>query len=243
MLTFFRKIRKGLLEGGRASKYLLYAIGEILLVVIGILIALQINNWNEWRKDRIREKVVLQEIAKTLEANCELLNRYNTTIRRSAASNQVINSLIENNLPYSDTLDSHFHRARQWYSNRFVSMAGYEEFKNAGFDIVLSRTLKDEIINLFESTYPQTQETIDIFQDGYWHRMNEFSRNNFYGIYNRGAMKPVDFDRLVGDQYYVSTLKEYYSVRLLLLEVQQTSFDESQRVLQLIKDELGESED
>ena len=55
MLTFFRKIRKAPLESGAASKYLLYAIGEIALVVIGILIALQINNWNEWRKDRNEE--------------------------------------------------------------------------------------------------------------------------------------------------------------------------------------------
>ena len=47
MLTFLRKIRKSLIESGIARKYLLYAIGEIALVVIGILIALQINNWNE----------------------------------------------------------------------------------------------------------------------------------------------------------------------------------------------------
>ena len=47
MLTLFRRIRKALLEDGRISKYLLYATGEIALVVIGILIALQINNWNE----------------------------------------------------------------------------------------------------------------------------------------------------------------------------------------------------
>ena len=57
MLKFFRKIRKKLIEhpskgrtGDNVRKYLLYAIGEILPVVIGILIALQINNWNELRK-------------------------------------------------------------------------------------------------------------------------------------------------------------------------------------------------
>jgi len=54
MLTFFRRIRKGLLDGGRTSKYVLYAVGEIALVVIGILIALSINNWNEARKDHQR---------------------------------------------------------------------------------------------------------------------------------------------------------------------------------------------
>ncbi len=59
MLTFLRKIRKSLIESGSTRKYFLYAIGEITLVVIGILIALQINNWNESRKnhERIRENV------------------------------------------------------------------------------------------------------------------------------------------------------------------------------------------
>ncbi len=50
MIKFFRKIRQRLLKENKISKYLLYAIGEIILVVIGILIALSINNWNESRK-------------------------------------------------------------------------------------------------------------------------------------------------------------------------------------------------
>lgn len=52
MIKFFRKIRQKLLSENKFSKYLLYAIGEIILVVIGILIALSINNWNENRKQK-----------------------------------------------------------------------------------------------------------------------------------------------------------------------------------------------
>lgn len=51
MIKFFRKIRQNLLSEGKTGKYLKYAIGEIILVVIGILIALQINNWNENRNN------------------------------------------------------------------------------------------------------------------------------------------------------------------------------------------------
>jgi len=51
MIKFFRSIRKNLLKEGKTSKYLKYAIGEIVLVVIGILIALSINNWNEHRRE------------------------------------------------------------------------------------------------------------------------------------------------------------------------------------------------
>ncbi len=55
MIKFFRRIRQRLLSENKFSKYLLYAIGEIVLVVIGILIALQINNWNEQRKANLLE--------------------------------------------------------------------------------------------------------------------------------------------------------------------------------------------
>ena len=62
MIKFFRKIRQQLLVENKFSKYLLYAIGEIILVVIGILIALQINNWNEVRKTENMGKVYIGEI-------------------------------------------------------------------------------------------------------------------------------------------------------------------------------------
>ena len=62
MLTFYRRIRQGLLGTGATRKYLLYAIGEILLVVIGILIALQINNWNLNRIASKKESLLLAEL-------------------------------------------------------------------------------------------------------------------------------------------------------------------------------------
>ena len=59
MIKFFRNIRKNLLTEGKTTKYFKYAVGEIILVVIGILIALQINNWNENKryKKEIRTKI------------------------------------------------------------------------------------------------------------------------------------------------------------------------------------------
>ncbi len=61
-MKFFRKIRFRLFFNAKANNYLLYALGEIILVVAGILIALQVNNWNEYRKDRIKEKAILKEL-------------------------------------------------------------------------------------------------------------------------------------------------------------------------------------
>jgi len=69
MIKFFRKIRQQLLVKGAVKKYLLYAIGEILLVVIGILIALQINNWNEARKNRKEEQKILIGLQQEFKLN------------------------------------------------------------------------------------------------------------------------------------------------------------------------------
>ncbi|MEO0573252.1 MAG: DUF6090 family protein [Bacteroidota bacterium] len=73
MIQFFRKIRQKLLQENRFSKYLLYAIGEIVLVVIGILIALQINTWNEQRKLKQEQKVILKALNTDFKSNKTLI--------------------------------------------------------------------------------------------------------------------------------------------------------------------------
>ena len=71
MLKFFRKIRQNLLMENKTGKYFKYAIGEIVLVVIGILIALQINNWNEERKANISENKALLALKNEFDKNIE----------------------------------------------------------------------------------------------------------------------------------------------------------------------------
>ena len=67
MAKFFRKIRLNLLSEGKTGKYLKYAVGEIILVVIGILIALQINNWNIAQQTHAKEQAYLMEIKSNLQ--------------------------------------------------------------------------------------------------------------------------------------------------------------------------------
>jgi len=74
MIKFFRNIRKALLMENKTSKYLKYAIGEIVLVVIGILIALQINNWNNDRQEHNRKEIIMSELRKDFEYNKEQLD-------------------------------------------------------------------------------------------------------------------------------------------------------------------------
>ncbi|MCK0110376.1 DUF6090 family protein [Flavobacteriaceae bacterium S0825] len=74
MIKFFRKIRYNLMETGKTGKYFKYAIGEIILVMIGILLALQVNNWNENKKTKHTEVFVLKEVLNNLNEDATILN-------------------------------------------------------------------------------------------------------------------------------------------------------------------------
>jgi len=74
MIKFFRKIRQKMLTENKFTKYFLYAIGEIVLVVIGILIALSINNWNEKQKDIAQEQLILMQLQREYRSNLNQLD-------------------------------------------------------------------------------------------------------------------------------------------------------------------------
>ena len=101
MIKFFRKIRQNLLSENKFSKYLIYAIGEIILVVIGILIALQINNNNNYKEQRKTEQEYLNSLQTEFESNLKKLNA-------SINENEVRIHALENLLTLFDTyvLDS-----------------------------------------------------------------------------------------------------------------------------------------
>ncbi|MGK0413275.1 MAG: hypothetical protein ACJA1B_001478 [Polaribacter sp.] len=95
MIKFFRNIRKNLLNDGNTTKYFKYAIGEIVLVVIGILIALSINNWNENRKTNNTIKSVYAVVKSDLLADIETIDKVFVAAQfRDSIIKQVINSKI-----------------------------------------------------------------------------------------------------------------------------------------------------
>lgn len=91
MIKFFRRIRQTLLDEGKTTKYFKYAIGEIILVVIGILIALQINNWNQQRKAFHKEEILLAELHKEFTKN---KMQFNIIIEKHQEAMDACNYLI-----------------------------------------------------------------------------------------------------------------------------------------------------
>ncbi len=95
MIKFFRKIRQKLLSENKAVEYLKYALGEIILVVIGILIALQINTWNNKRIANIEMKSYLQSIKEDLITDTTEFNIYINFYKRILANKKKLLSLTQ----------------------------------------------------------------------------------------------------------------------------------------------------
>ena len=147
MIKFFRKIRQRLLEENRMSKYLIYAIGEIVLVVIGILIALQINNWNEGNKQNKQELKQLKALKLEFEKNLISFD----SIMLHHTSNQRATVLLMNakDKNYSiETLDSLF--LGTIYNYNFDPSTGiYNSIINSGqIDLISSEPLKYKIAEI-----------------------------------------------------------------------------------------------
>lgn len=95
MFRFFRLLRKKLIEDGHLNKYFWYAIGEVFLVVIGILIALQINNWNIERQTRNEEKTYLINLKNDLKINLRLLDQILEYNERNIISTANVSDMAE----------------------------------------------------------------------------------------------------------------------------------------------------
>lgn len=95
MFKFFRNIRQSLLMKDKITKYYKYAFGEIVLVVIGILIALSINNWNEARKNRIEQLILINNIIEDLRLDSIHINK---SLREVGNQKRLVDDLISKSL-------------------------------------------------------------------------------------------------------------------------------------------------
>lgn len=152
MFRFLRQLRFRLLQQNATSKYLKYAIGEILLVVIGILIALQINNWNADNISKEKEKVYLANIKRDLQQQLNIIDEqmvYETKITTIATP--IIEQYKRSN---RFTVDSLFTASIGVLSGRktFVQHTPtYTELISSGnIDIIRDNVLKDHIIKYYQ---------------------------------------------------------------------------------------------
>lgn len=170
MFKFFRKFRQKLIVENRFSKYLLYAIGEIILVVIGILIALSINNWNQRRLDKQKSQEFLQRISNDLQGIVEV-TRFDINkakeITEYISKSVVIMRKGELSVSGKDTLDYTFNTFFQ-YAQITDELDSFEELKSTGqLGLIYNKELREDInvylreLKKISEIYDQASSTVN----------------------------------------------------------------------------------
>jgi uncharacterized protein with PQ loop repeat len=149
MIKLFRKIRQNMIKENKASKYLLYAIGEIILVVIGILIALQRNNWNIERLNKIEEQSYLKAIKTDLTKDALRLKQLVSNIDIQLITLEKIkkgltsdSTTINQNVAFTNSLLTTF--------SFLPEKATVEDLKSSGkLNLLANKIVKDTLLSYY----------------------------------------------------------------------------------------------
>ncbi|MCF7559432.1 DUF6090 family protein [Sabulilitoribacter multivorans] len=253
MIKFFRKIRQRLLTENKFSKYLIYAIGEIILVVIGILIALQINNLNEAKKTRAKEVAYLTNIKSDLEVtNAEIDQYVASRAKRAMAASSVVEHY--NGKPVTDWNEFNKHTIDVYTWQRFYQIDNtFQELMNSGnFAIISNDSIKSKLltvdklykklkysedhfrydaeITLYEPSYEMTD--IHSLSNNYFYQ-NSDGKNGFLG-----NLSEDDFREMLKDQKqkngFVFAAMYFKGMNTMLLNIK----EKNKNIISLIDSEL-----
>lgn len=230
MIKFFRKIRYSLMNQNKTTKYFKYAIGEIILVVIGILIALQINNWNEARKlnleetkaleniqrDFIKNKIllvnVMTETQSVLDAGLEILNH--TGQKKKPTDENIFNTWL-NHIFNSDP-----YYPQNGFLDDLLSSGKLGIFNNVELRNLLSSWKpKVDVLHIKFNNHDQNEDLLNeyMLKNGSWLNADQVTKENrniklpFSGfeINNLKLLENLHFENLVENT--VISADNYYS--------------------------------
>jgi uncharacterized membrane protein YgaE (UPF0421/DUF939 family) len=220
------------METGKTSKYFKYAIGEIILVVIGILIALQINNWNELRKDRKEEVKLLKQLQTDLTANEDEVNGLikRIEINKFAMDSLLVKLKSEEYDPIVPVYVALIHR-KSFFNN---SNSGYKLIGNGMARLITNDSLLNGILQLYEKDFVNIKTREDLMNDKIEDKIYPLT-NTLFKINPNLSLKledldivasevyvPLDFKSLTKNQNYINNLLQLnktFNIRLSYLEL------------------------
>lgn len=148
MIKFFRKTRQNLLSKGKTTKYFKYAIGEIILVVIGILIALQINNWNEERKEKESLKTIYNLVISDLESDLKTIPEI---LKYNSNKALLLKHIIKGNLSRHDyNTNDRYYNLIGGSEDFSLKTKGYEQLRNFNGSDFSSNEVQIKINDFYE---------------------------------------------------------------------------------------------
>ena len=247
MIKFFRRVRQRLLTQNKFSKYILYAIGEILLVVIGILIAVQINAWYQKRTIKINEINTLSQLNIDLKENLKEISGIYEMIEASNVSGDKILNHLEYKSEVTDSL-------RYWIeefamSNIFNNAnTTYKNLENSENNIISSDSLRLRITLMYETDFANVHRREAMFYGEYFtNYKNELFKNFKTGPVidqwleeaTLSVNTPINLSDLKQNEPYKNALVELYNFRLLRLNWLKKSILELENLIQDIDKEIS----
>ena len=252
MIKLFRNIRKNLLNEGKTTKYFKYAIGEIILVVIGILIALQLNSWKETNAERNLEKQYITSLIEDIKKDTD---NFNAAITLNEELIRVLDSFASMCFNYEKEQDSKFcvlHMNTLRHPN-FVNQTDrtLTQLRNAGgMRLISQRTTADSIIQyedyfkklgnqqvFYESMLKDLANAgIPVFNFKYYPKLNQKLTQELFDAFNTGKKLESPDEKLIiqlGNttsmyrnvtNYYLSLLGEGKQKSLDLINILQTDY-------------------
>ena len=231
MTRIFRNIRQKLASENKVMAYLRYAIGEILLVMIGILLALQVNNWNELRKQGIAETEFIEGVKKDLAQD---KNYIDFILEKTAPKIEAFELLNKNDFLkiHSDNKNLVDSLLRIYFSTEgartFYPVSG--SFQSALSGNVLNNYKNKEItgslIKLYNSTYSRLLDNGNTL-DNRW----DYLRKKYIHEYRTGNFRVMDnnrFSEIMDDLYYHYLMLQWYRgvLKDTLIEIDKLLNDE-----------------
>lgn len=185
MLKIFRKVRQNMIKNNKVTAYLLYAIGEIILVMIGILLALQVNNWNESRKQKTELNNVLRAVAYDLETDTlvagQVVRLYDTL---RVKSNIIINKQLKKE-NYRDCLECA--SLTTFYSPFNIQTKGYDLLKNLSSETTNQKdSLIINIIQVYTLFKPMIDKNNERLENEVMKNLNELREFSWFVDLSQG---------------------------------------------------------
>ena len=217
MIKFFRRIRQNLLNDGKTGKYVQYAIGEILLVVIGILIALSINNWNENRKTEKEIQNLLAALRTDLIQDTHLIAERQPFIVAQYELNESLRARVAKSNATVDTLIQimRFEFNPNWVVQIPYNTNAYNSLVQTGLIENLSDSLKASIKN-FYNTKTSLMDRVEKTTNDYQGKITSYVNTYTFGvtkIHDQGALidslvwRDIDYSHLAATFQGISNFK------------------------------------
>jgi len=237
MVKFFRRIRRKLIDERNLNRYMIYALGEIILVVVGILIALKLNNVNTEQDLRNKEFVLVQEIRNNLQAN---LDQFDSSINwqtERVADIEKIISYSKKGKPWNDTLGI---AIRQFGNPEefFINNSGYESLKSIGLDIISSDTLRNSITNLYEQVYKKTEIRTNQYGQVFFSTREPFMLKNFSYDLHKGTMTPNSPTTILNNQEFINLISQRRRIKYFVIGSNKSSIGATQSMIDIINEHL-----